>query len=161
MAAGKDRTKGKPARKPRKKGEPLSDPMREAYAGQRAMGMSRGASYRKLRPNASPHSAETLASRLEAEEDVQERIREIGNDLLRSSDAYLTKANLAELLSDAIRRTLADELMISSASGLVDKYCKMFGFYEPEKVEARLGCLDEQDRDAKISLLMKLNLPQR
>ena len=151
----------KPAKKPpRKPGTPLSDPVRERYAGQRAMGLGQAASYRKARPDAArmkPASVDACASRMEAEDDVQARIAEIGADLLRSSDAYLTKAKLAELLSDAIRRALTDDTVFSTGPGLVDKYCKMFGFYEPEKHEMQVGCLDENELNRKLARLLKLS----
>ena len=150
--------KPKPAR--RAKGTPLTDPVREAYAGQRAMGMGQAASYRKAKPNAAkmkPASVDACASRMEAEPEVQERIGEISAELLRSSDAYLTKAKLAELLSDAIRRALTDDTVFSSGPGLVDKYCKMFGFYEPEKHDVQVGCLDEREVSRKVERLLKLS----
>ena len=138
------------------------DAIRERYAGQRAMGLSQDASYRNANPAAAkrtPKSVSVSASRLEAEPGVQARIAEINADLLRSSDAYLTKAKLAELLSDAIRHALTDDTVMSTGPGLGDKYCKMFGFYEPEKHEMQLGCLDDGERDRKIARLLGLPVP--
>lgn len=138
----------------RKAGEPLADPAREAYAGRRAAGMGRAEAYRAAHPKATPASASAAASRLERDPEVRARIAELTDGLLKSSDAWLTKSQLAELLSGAIRRALTEEKLLSSASGLVDRYCRMFGFYEPEKVEARVGCLDEAARDRKIARLV-------
>lgn len=152
----------KPAKKPpRKPGTPLADPVRERYAGQRAMGMSQEQAYRKAKPGAEKRERKSVsvsATRMDAEPEVQARIAEINVDLLRSSDAYLTKAKLAELLSDAIRRALTDDTVFSTGPGLVDKYCKMFGFYEPEKHEMQVGCLDAGERDRKIERLLKLTV---
>lgn len=152
----KSRRKNLPKRKP---GTPLADPVRERYAGQRAMGLSQVQSYINAVPGGEKRDRKSLgvcATRIDAEPDVQARISEITADLLRSSDAYLTKAKMAELLSDAIRRALTDDTVFSSAAGLVDKYCKMFGFYEPERHEMQVGCLDEGERNRKIARLLKL-----
>lgn len=146
------------AKPPRRAGEPLRDPVREAFAGQRAMGVAPSEAYRKARGDAaakrSAKSVSVSATRMNAEPEVHERVREIQTDLLHSSDAYLTKEKLTELLADAIRMTLTDPDTVSSGAGLVDKYCRMWGFYEPEKTEVRHGCLDEDERDRKIAFLI-------
>lgn len=154
-AKPKTQPKAKP---PRRAGEPLRDPVREAFAGQRAMGAKQSEAYRKARGAAADKrtakSVSVSAARMDAEPEVRERVREIQTDLLHSSDAYLTKEKLTELLADAIRMTLTDPDTISSGAGLVDKYCRMWGFYEPEKTEVRHGCLDEDERDRKIAFLI-------
>lgn len=144
---------------PRKPNTPLSDPVRERYAGQRAMGLSQVAAFRTAKGSKklTESSANTCASRMEAEPDVQARIAEITADMLKSSETYLTKAKLAEMISDELREAHKEPGMLSAASGLVDKYCKMFGFYEPDKIEAKLGCLGENEKNAKIAKLLKLN----
>lgn len=146
------------AKPPRRAGEPLRDPVREAFAGQRAMGVAQNDAYRKARGDAaakrSAKSVSVSATRMDAEPEVRERVHEIQTDLLHSSDAYLTKEKLTELLADAIRMTLTDPDTVSSGAGLVDKYCRMWGFYEAEKTEVRHGCLDEDERDRKIAFLI-------
>ena len=145
---------------PRKPGQPLADPIRERYAGQRAMGFSQAAAFRNANPNAkgkTSGSIKTMASRLERDPEVQERKQEILGDMLKSSDALLTKQQLAELISDELREAHKEPGMLAAASGLVDKYCKMFGFYEPEKHDVKVGCLDEDGKNAKIAALLKVN----
>ncbi len=156
-----------PKHPPRKPGQPLADPIRERYAGQRAMGFSQSAAFRNADPSAkkkTPGSIKTMAGRLEADPDVQERKSEILDDMLKSSDALLSKKQLAELICDELREAHKVPGALSAASGLVDKYCKMFGFYEPEKHDVNVGCLDEGQRDAKIAALLakstKVNRPR-
>ena len=144
------------ARAARRKGEPLADPVREAYAGQRAMGMGQSAAFRKAKPGAKEATVASAASRLEADPEVRERIGEIQADMLRSSDAYLTKAQLTELLAGAIRHALTDDTIISTAPALVREYSKMYGFYEPERHEMAVGCLDPAERDRKVARLLGL-----
>lgn len=151
--------KTKPGRR-RKPGMPLDDPIRERYAGQRAMGLSGAAALRIADPRAAnrkPATNAQMASRLEREDDVRARMAEITADLLKSSDAYLSKAALAELMSDEIRTMAREPGGLTAAAGLVDKYCKMFGFYAPEKSEVRVGVLDAAERDEKISRLLDTN----
>ena len=145
------------AKPPRRAGEPLRDPVREAFAGQRAMGANQRQAYIAAKPQAATRPNESVkvsAKRMDADPEVRERVHEIQTDLLHSSDAYLTKEKLTELLADAIRMTLTDPDTVSSGAGLVDKYCRMWGFYEPEKTEVRHGCLDEDERDRKIAFLI-------
>ena len=155
-----DKTKSNKA--PRKTGQPLDDPIRERYAGQRAMGSNKTDAFKSANPN-SPHMTQASiyvsSCRMDQEPDVRDRKAEILADMLASSDKYLTKAKLAELLSDAIRNALTDELLLSNGAGLVDKYCKMFGFYEPEKQQVALDVADKTIIDAKIAALLKLSLP--
>ena len=149
----------KPTPTPRKKGTPLADPIRERYAGQRAMGFTQAAAFRNAHPNAkgkTQNSINVLASRLERDPEVQARKQEILDDMLKSSDALLSKQQLAELISDELREAHKEPGALAAASGLVDKYCKMFGFYEPEKHDVKVGCLDEDGRNAKIAALLKL-----
>ena len=164
MVKKKTAPKAKPTKKTekpqRKPGQPLADPLRERYAGQRAMGFSQSAAYRNANPDAKKRSAgsvKTMASRLEADPDVQERKKEILADMLHSNDALLTKEQLAELICDELREAHKEPGALAAASGLVDKYCKMFGFYEPEKHNVKIGCLDEDGRNAKIAALLKVN----
>lgn len=149
-------------RQPRSPGQPLADPIRERYAGQRAMGFSQAAAFRNAHPNAkgkSQNSINVMASRLERDPEVQERKQEILDDMLKSSDALLTKRQLAELICDELRKAHKEPGALAAASGLVDKYCKMFGFYEPEKHDVNVGCLDEGQRDAKIAAVLRLKNP--
>ena len=145
--------------KNRKKGTAL-DPIRERYAGQRAMGFSQIAALRQADPKANNKTTATLAveaCRMDAEPDVKARISVIQADMLRSSDAYLTKAQLAELISDEIREASREPGALSAAASLVDKYCKMFGFYEPEKQDIQIGCADLATINTKIAKLLKIN----
>lgn len=153
--------KGKP---PRRKGQPLADPIRERYAGQRAMGFSQSASFRNADPKSAKKTVGTIrtqAGRLEADPDVQERKAEILADMLHSSDALLSKRQLAELICDEIREAHKEPGCLAAASGLVDKYCKMFGFYEPERHEVGLKVADESVVNAKIAVLLEINNSQR
>lgn len=153
--------KGKP---PRRKGQPLADPIRERYAGQRAMGFSQSASFRNADPKSAKKTVGTIrtqAGRLEADPDVQERKAEILADMLQSSDALLSKRQLAELICDEIREAHKEPGCLAAASGLVDKYCKMFGFYEPERHEVGLKVADESVVNAKIAALLEINNSQR
>lgn len=155
------RPKGKP---PRRKGQPLADPIRERYAGQRAMGFSQSASFRNADPKSAKKTVGTIrtqAGRLEADPDVQERKAEILADMLQSSDALLSKRQLAELICDEIREAHKEPGCLAAASGLVDKYCKMFGFYEPERHEVGLKVADESVVNAKIAALLEINNSQR
>ncbi len=147
----------KTEKKPRKPGTPLENPVAERYAGQRAMGLSQAAALRQADPRCKrrkPQSVDQMASRMEANPDVKARTAEINSDLLHSSDAYLTKAQLAELVTDELRTMAREPGGLSAAASLVDKYCKMFGFYEAEKKEVKLGCVDEQTRNEKIAKLL-------
>lgn len=148
----------KTSREPRKPNTPLADPVRERYAGQRAMGFSQSAAFRTAKGNKmlTDGSVKACASRMDAEPDVQARIAEINADMLHSSEAYLSKMRLAEMISDELREAAKEPGMLAAASGLIDKYCKMFGFYEPEKTEVKLGCLDERQKNAKIARLLKV-----
>lgn len=140
---------------------PLTDPVRERYAVERAAGLGKSAAYRKANPNAKKMSDKTItvsASRFEAEEEVQTRIQEVQNDLLKSSDALLSKQQLAELITDELRTMAREEGGLASAASLVDKYCKMFGFYTPEKSEVTLKCADESTVNAKVAALLKTNM---
>lgn len=160
-AAAPVAAKGKP---PRRKGQPLADPIRERYAGQRAMGFSQSASFRNADPKSAGKTVGTIrtqAGRLEADPDVQERKAEILADMLRSSDALLSKRQLAELICDEIREAHREPGCLAAASGLVDKYCKMFGFYEPERHEVGLRVADESVVNAKIAALLEINNSQR
>lgn len=144
---------------PREPNTPLADPVRERFAGQRALGFSQSASYRTARggnPRLTNASIKANACRMDAEPDVRARVAEINADMLKSSDAYLSKSQLAEIIADGIREAHKDPITLSSASGLIDKYCKMFGFYAPDKTEVRIGCLDDAQRDAKIAKLLKV-----
>lgn len=152
--------KGKP---PRKKGQPLADPIRERYAGQRAMGFSQSAAFRNADPKSAKKTIGTIrtqAGRLEADPDVQERKAEILADMLHSSDALLSKRQLAELICDEIREAHKEPGCLAAASGLVDKYCKMFGFYEPERHEVGLKVADDSIVNAKIAALLEINKTQ-
>lgn len=152
--------KGKP---PRRKGQPLADPIRERYAGQRAMGFSQSASFRNADPKSAKKTVGTIrtqAGRLEADPDVQERKAEILADMLHSSDALLSKRQLAELICDEIREAHKEPGCLAAASGLVDKYCKMFGFYEPERHEVGLKVADESVVNLKIAALLEINKNQ-
>lgn len=144
-------------RQPRKPGEPLQNPVAERYAGQRAMGLSQSAALRQADPRCGrrkPASVEQMASRMEADPEVKERTKEIVGDLLHSSDAYLTKAQLAELVTDELRTMAREPGGLTAAASLVDKYCKMFGFYEAEKKEVKIGCVDEDVKNEKIAKLL-------
>lgn len=160
MATEEKRPRGRPKsppRPPRRPNEPLADPVRERYAGQRAMGLSQAAALRQADPRAAHRkdaSNEQMASRIERDPDVRARTKEIVGDLLKSSDAYLTKAALAELITDEIRTMAREPGGLTAAASLVDKYCKMFGFYEAEKREVRLGCVDEDAQNEKIAKLL-------
>ena len=147
-----------PTNKPRQPGTPL-DPIREAYAGQRAMGYSQRASFLKANPKASKmklNSVDAMASMMEAEPDVQARRREIQAELIKNDDAICSKKEIAELLSDALRRAATEEALMSSAAGIADKLNKMFGYYEPERHDFNLGCLEQGEVDAKITALLNL-----
>ena len=154
----------KPKEKPpRKKGQPLADPIRERYAGQRAMGFSQSASFRNADPNSAKKTVGTIrtqAGRLEADPEVQERKAEILADMLQSSDALLSKRQLAELICDEIREAHKEPGCLAAASGLVDKYCKMFGFYEPERHEVGIKVADESVVNMKIAALLEINKNQ-
>lgn len=154
----------KPKEKPpRKKGQPLADPIRERYAGQRAMGFSQSASFRNADPKSAKKTVGTIrtqAGRLEADPEVQERKAEILADMLQSSDALLSKRQLAELICDEIREAHKEPGCLAAASGLVDKYCKMFGFYEPERHEVGLKVADQSVVDMKIAALLEINKNQ-
>ena len=56
----------------------------------------------------------------------------------RSSDALLSKRQLAEIICDEIREVHKEPGCVAAAAGLIDKYCRMFGFYEPERHEVDL-----------------------
>ena len=133
----------------------LPNPRHEAYAGKRAMGYTQIHSYRSAFPNVKTEdSAEKSAQRLEAKPEVRDRIAEIRKELTDNDPEMLSKKRLGEMLADAIRMALCDERQATSAGSLVDKYCKMFGFYEPEKIEAKVGALDPDLRDRKIAELV-------
>ena len=147
------------AKPPRKPGQPLADPIRERYAGQRAMGYSQTAAFRNADPDArrkTDGSVKTMASRMERDAEVQERKREILDDMIRTSDAMLTKVRLAEMISDTLRDAHQETSAFIGASSLVDKYCKMMGYYEPERHEMRVGCLDAAGVEAKVAALLKM-----
>ena len=159
-AAAGGAAKGKP---PRRKGQPLADPIRERYAGQRAMGFSQSASFRNADPKSAKKTVGTIrtqAGRLEADPDVQARKAEILADMLQSSDALLTKRQLAELICDEIREAHKEPGCLAAASGLVDKYCKMFGFYEPERHDVGIKVADDSVVNMKIAALLEINKNQ-
>ncbi len=138
---------------------PLTDPVRERYAVERAAGLGKSAAYRKANPNAKKMTSNTIAvaaSRFESEEEIQTRIQEVQTDLLKSSDSLLSKQQLAELITDELRTMAREEGGLASAASLVDKYCKMFGFYTPEKTEVSLKCADESTVNAKVASLLNL-----
>lgn len=149
-------TKAKPKPDP---AQPLKNPRHEAFAGRRALGYSQRDAYLHAFPSAksaSDKSIDASAARLAARPDVRERIAQIQADLLVSSDAYITKRQLLELLSDKIRHAFLDgELQDAvAAAPLVREYNRMCGNYEPERVEASLGVLSPDDRDRKIAALL-------
>ena len=128
------------------------------------MGFSQSASFRNADPKSAKKTVGTIrtqAGRLEADPDVQERKAEILADMLQSSDALLSKRQLAELICDEIREAHKEPGCLAAAAGLVDKYCKMFGFYEPERHEVGLKVADESVVNAKIAALLEINNSQR
>ena len=148
--------------KARKPGEPLADPIRERYAGQRAMGYSQAAALRNSLPKddkRSRRSIDARASQLEKEPEIQARKQEILADMLQSSDALLSKRQLLEMISDELREAHKEPGALSAAAALVDKYAKMTGFYEPEKHDVNVGCIDEDAKTARITALLQLKAP--
>lgn len=128
------------SRKPRRPGEPINDPVREKFAQQLAAGMSQSAALRIAKPKARKWKDSAVrvdACRLAAEPDVEARKKEILADMIPST--VLKKCELLELISDELRDAAKEPGMLSAASGLVDKFAKMMGFYPAAQVTVKNG----------------------
>ena len=139
-------------------GAPLRNGQRERFALAVARGATFADAYREAYPRALRWKAGNVykaASELAAVREVAGRIAALR--AATAADGCATRHEVLVALSVAIRRALTDDALFSSAAGLVDKYCRMMGFYEPERVEARLGCLDPAERDAKVARLLRLD----
>ena len=115
-------------------------------------------SVRKLRPRQrgdvnvwKDANVRNAAYGLARKPEVSARVSEL-RDRAAGADCA-SKHDILVALSSAIAAAAADGVLAANAR-LVDIYCRMRGFYEPERVDARVGCLDPSDRDRKIASLI-------
>lgn len=144
----------------------LKNPLHERYAGQRAMGFTQVEAYRNANTqgsregakggkNASKNCLSAAAARIEARPEVRARIAEIEREILESSPELLNKRQLGLLICDELRNATKEPGGLAASASLVDKYCKMFGLYEPEKQDVNLkGCLTDAEINERISALL-------
>lgn len=135
----------------------LTNPKHEIYAQQRALGFSMRDAYKTANPgakHATPGSLYNSAQQVDARPEVRERIAAVQHDLLKSSDALLSKRALGEMMADEIRHMAQDVGGLTAAKGLIDTYCKMFGLYEPDKAELRIGAADGDAVATKLAQLL-------
>ena len=138
----------------------LRNACHDRYAQFRAAGYSQYDSYCQARPearNSTRHTVGVAAARLEGRPEVRARIAQIQQEQIARSDALLSRRQLGEMIADEIRHMSMDVGGLTAAAGLIDKYCRMFGLYEPDRHEiAAAGqAADTEVRDSKIAALLR------
>lgn len=136
----------------------LRNTLHDRYAQFRAAGYSQYDSYCQARPEAKTSTRATVnaaAARVEARPEVRARITQLQQEQIRQSDALLSRRQLGEMIADEIRHMSMDVGGLTAAAGLIDKYCKMFGLYEPERHEVTTGAADKDSVNAKIAELLR------
>ncbi len=138
----------------------LRNTLHDRYAQFRAAGYSQYDSYCQARPEARGSTRTTVnaaAARVEGRPEVKSRITQLQQQQILQSDALLSRRQLGEMIADEIRHMAMDVGGLTAAAGLVDKYCKMFGLYEPERHEVTAAgqAADETVANGKIAALLR------
>ncbi len=135
-------------------GVPLANVRRERFALAVAGGSTLADAYREAYPKSvrwKDANVRNAAYGLARKPEVSARVSEL-RDRAAGADCA-SKHDILVALSSAIAAAAADGVLAANAR-LVDIYCRMRGFYEPERVDARVGGLDPSDRDRKIASLI-------